>query len=63
MRTILNFIFMTVYLILIGYGASEVVAGILNPDANSIQPVLAIGLIIAGLVGVVDVVRDFGEYA
>lgn len=62
MRTVVNFIFITIYLGLICYGASEVITGLIQPVSITMQPVLAVGLIVAGLVGFVDVVRDFGHY-
>lgn len=62
MRNALNLIFLLVYLGLIVYGLTEVISGLMSTHPHTMQPVLAMGLIVAGVVGLVDVIRDFGNY-
>jgi len=62
MRNILNIVFLCIYLGLIIYGITEMISGIVQAGSKSMQPFLAIGLIVAGFVGVDDVIRDIGRY-
>ena len=62
MRNVVDFLFLTVYVALICYGASEVISGLLQPHAITMQPVLAVGVIVAGVVGFIDVLRGFSGY-
>lgn len=59
---IINILFFIFYLGLTIYGLIEVVSGIINKHVNTMQPFLAIGLVVAGVVGMIDSIKYIGDY-